>query len=46
MNGNHAAPERQPPEVRNAMASGWMKRGIALLNENTTESLTASLRLV
>lgn len=25
------------------MASGWMKRGIALLNENTTASLTASL---
>ena len=25
------------------MASGWMKRGIALLNENTKESLTASL---
>ena len=26
------------------MASGWMKRGIALLNENTTASLTNSLR--
>ncbi len=26
------------------MASGWMKRGIALLNENTTASLTESLR--
>lgn len=43
MNGNQTARERQPPEVRNAMASGWMKRGIALLNENTTASLTASL---
>jgi hypothetical protein len=43
MNGNQPAPERTPPEVRNAMASGWMKRGIVLLNENTTASLTASL---
>lgn len=43
MNGNLATHERPPPEVRNAMASGWMKRGIALLNENTTASLTASL---
>jgi tetratricopeptide (TPR) repeat protein len=38
------AKHAQPPEIRNAMASGWMKRGIALLNENTTASLTASLR--
>lgn len=37
------ARQAQPPEIRNAMASGWMKRGIALLNENTEESLTASL---
>jgi hypothetical protein len=43
MNGDQAKQERPPPEVRNAMASGWMKRGIALLNENTTASLTASL---
>jgi hypothetical protein len=43
MNGNQVTQERLPPEVRNAMASGWMKRGIALLNENTTESLTFSL---
>jgi hypothetical protein len=43
MNGNQPTQERPPPEVRNAMASGWMKRGIALLNENTAASLTASL---
>lgn len=43
MNGNQATQERPPPEVRNAMASGWMKRGIVLLNENTTASLTTSL---
>ena len=43
MNGNQATQERPQPEVRNAMASGWMKRGIALLNENTTASLIASL---
>jgi len=43
MNGNQATQERPPPEIRNAMASGWMKRGIALLNENTTASLTTSL---
>ena len=44
MNGNPAERERQPPEIRNAMASGWMKRGITLLAENTTASLTDSLR--
>jgi hypothetical protein len=38
------AREQLPSEVRNAMASGWMKRGIALLNGNTTASLTDSLR--
>lgn len=38
------AVREQPPEMRNAIASGWMKRGIALLNENTTASLTESLR--
>lgn len=43
MNGNRATQEQPPPEVRNAMASGWMKRGIALLNENTRASLTVSL---
>jgi hypothetical protein len=43
MSGNRVAREQQPPEVRNAMASGWMKRGIALLNENTSASLSASL---
>jgi len=43
MNGNQTAREQQPPEIRNSMASGWMKRGIALLNENTTASLAASL---
>ena len=43
MNGNRTTPERPPPEVRNAMASGWMKRGIALLNENSAASLAASL---
>jgi tetratricopeptide (TPR) repeat protein len=43
MNGNQTTQERPPSEVRDAMASGWMKRGIALLNENTTASLTASL---
>jgi len=42
MNGNQATPEQ--PEVRNAQASEWMKRGIALLKENTTASLTNSLR--
>jgi len=42
MNGNQAAPEQA--EVRNAKASEWMKRGIALLNENTTASLINSLR--
>ena len=42
MSGNQAAPEQA--EVRNAQASDWMKRGIALLKENTTVSLTASLR--
>jgi hypothetical protein len=42
MNGNQPTQER-PPEVRNAMASRWMKRGIALLNENTAASLAASL---
>ncbi len=30
-------------EQKNAEASTWMKRGIALLNENTRESLTESL---
>ena len=44
MKGNQTALPEQPPELRNAMASGWMKRGIALLNENTEESLTASLQ--
>lgn len=44
MDGNQAALERQPPDVLNAMASGWMKRGIALLNENTSASLTDSVR--
>jgi hypothetical protein len=43
MNRTRAARERQAPEIRNAMASGWMKRGIALLNENTGESLAFSL---
>lgn len=43
MNRNQAEQEQQPPEIRNAMASDWMKRGIALLNESTTESLTFSL---
>jgi hypothetical protein len=43
MRANQAARKQQPPEIRNAMASGWMKRGIALLNENNTASLTASL---
>ncbi len=43
MNGNQATQELPPSEVRNARASGWMKRGIALLNENTTASLTTSL---
>jgi hypothetical protein len=43
MNRHQATREQQPPEIRNAMASGWMKRGIALLNENTTASLTSSL---
>lgn len=31
-------------EERNALASGWMKRGIALMNGNTRASLTESLR--
>ena len=31
-------------ETKNAKASKWMKRGLALLNENTTASLTESLR--
>ena len=43
MNANSTAPERSSPEVRNAIASGWMKRGIALLNENTSASLMGSL---
>lgn len=43
MNREQATRERPPPEIRNAMASGWMKRGIALLNENTAASLTSSL---
>jgi hypothetical protein len=43
MNRNQAGREQQPPQIRNAMASGWMKRGIALLNENTRASLTSSL---
>jgi hypothetical protein len=43
MNGSQATQKRPPPEVCNAMASGWMKHGIALLNENTTASLTAAL---
>jgi hypothetical protein len=43
MNANRTAPERSSPEVRNAIASGWMKRGIALLNENNPASLTGSL---
>lgn len=43
MNRSQAARERQPPGIRNALASGWMKRGIALLKENTTASLTSSL---
>jgi tetratricopeptide (TPR) repeat protein len=42
MNGNQAAPEQA--EVRNVRASEWMKRGIALLNENTRASLLNSLR--
>jgi tetratricopeptide (TPR) repeat protein len=44
MRGNQAAEPQQSPEVRNAQASVWMKRGIALLKENSTASLTASLR--
>jgi hypothetical protein len=43
MKRNQAEREQPSPEVRNAIASGWMKRGIALLNENTAASLTASL---
>lgn len=43
MLANQVEREQQPPEIRDAMASGWMKRGIALLNENTTASLTSSL---
>jgi hypothetical protein len=43
MNANQATPERLPPEVRNEIASVWMKRGIALLNENTAASLTGSV---
>lgn len=43
MNRHPTAWERQLPEVRNEMASAWMKRGIALLNENTTPCLTGSL---
>lgn len=43
MNPNLAVWERPPSEVRNEMASAWMKRGIALLSENTTASLTESL---
>jgi tetratricopeptide (TPR) repeat protein len=31
------------PEVRNAIASGWMKRGIALLNKNMAAELTGAL---
>jgi tetratricopeptide (TPR) repeat protein len=42
MSGNQATLEQA--EVRNAKASEWMKRGIVLLKENTTASLTASLR--
>lgn len=37
------ARQRSLPEVRNAIASGWMKRGIALLTENSAASLSASL---
>jgi tetratricopeptide (TPR) repeat protein len=44
MNAIRQARERQSPEVRDAIASGWMKRGIASLSENTTASLTDSLR--
>lgn len=43
MNPKPAAWKRQPSEVRNEMASAWMKRGIDLLNENSTASLTESL---
>lgn len=43
MDENQGAREQQAAEVRNAVASGCMKRGIALLNENTTASLTDSL---
>jgi len=32
------------PEIRNSRASRWMKRGIALLNQNTAASLSESLR--
>lgn len=31
-------------EARNELASQWMKRGIALLHQNTTDSLTEALR--
>jgi tetratricopeptide (TPR) repeat protein len=44
MDAIREAQERQSPEVRNAIASGWMKRGIASLSENTTSNLTDSLR--
>ena len=44
MRANQATREKEPPEIRNAIASGWMKRGITLLNQNTTASLTESLR--
>jgi hypothetical protein len=43
MNANQAAPGRQSPEIRNEIASAWMKRGIALLSENTPASLTGAL---
>ena len=37
------ARQRSPSELRNAIASAWMKRGIALLTENSAASLSASL---
>jgi hypothetical protein len=43
MTGTQTAQERQSPEVRNALASQWMKRGIALLNESTRTSLAHSV---
>lgn len=44
MSENQATRAQRSPEVRNAQASKWMKRGLALLDENTTASLTNSLR--